>query len=255
MRGWVKARDIAVFPSRNELKKYAGSDRFLVVTGESAKIYKEPACLTLLRRASMGTIIPLSGSAQNGETYRVWMPYRKADGRAGVAGAYISKKSDVSTQYPAYSQANIIRQAFKLLGQRYGWGGQYNGRDCSGFVHDVFLSMGVAFPRDSKQQAIIGIQLGFFEYGENEAEKKRALDHARPGLTLLKMPHHQMIYLGKVNGQYYIIHSTWAERIGYDQIKDEKNRINQVVVSDLNLNGDSYIGSLFYRIIAMNEID
>jgi cell wall-associated NlpC family hydrolase len=263
VRGWVKAKDIAIFPNRGELKKYAGSDHFLVVTGESVKVYKDSQRTILLQKPSMGTVIPLAAAEKSQGTktssgsgnYVVWMLYRKEGGGAGVAKAYINKSSDVSKKFPAYSQANIIRQAFKLLGQRYGWGGQYNGRDCSGFVHDVFLSMGVAFPRDSKQQAIVGTQLGFFKPNEDDAGKKAALNSARPGLALIKMPHHQMMYLGKVNGEHYVIHSTWAERTGGDPKKDAKNRINQVVVSDLELNGRSYVGSLFDRIVSINEID
>ncbi len=261
VRGWVKAKDIAVFPSRDDLKKYAASDKFFVVTGESASVFKDPARTTLLQRASMGTVIPRAPipssqlAAGSSEPYTVWMPYRKSDGSAGVAKAYISRKSDVQRNYPVYSQANILRQAFKLLGFRYGWGGQYNGRDCSGFVHDVFLSFGIAFPRDSKQQSLVGIQLGFFEPFEEDIQKEKALGSLRPGLALLKMPKHQMIYLGQIGKQHYVIHSTWAERTGQDPRKDEKNRINQVVVSDLNLNGNSYIGSLFDRIVSINEIE
>ena len=118
-----------------------------------------------------------------------------------------------------------------------------------------FLSLGVAFPRDSKQQSQIGTQLGHFQPFQDDAEKRAILKSARPGITLMKMPHHQMIYLGTVNGQFYAIHSTWAERIGQDPQLDEKRRINQVVVSDLNLNGKSYLGGLFERIVSMNEVD
>jgi hypothetical protein len=71
----------------------------------------------------------------------------------------------------------------------------------------------------------------------------------------MKMPHHQMIYLGMVNDQFYTIHSTWAERTGSDRMADEKNRINQVVVSDLELNGRGWCGSLFDRILSINEVD
>ncbi len=283
VRGWVQAKDIAVFPSRDEMKKYARSNRFLVVTGESTRLFKKADLIQVLLRPSMGTVIPLAspGTSEGirsvtkkterldagqavGKTtkvdsvpgaYVVWVPYRKEGGSAGLTKGYINKKSDVTQGYPAYTQANAIRQAFKLLGQRYGWGGMYNGRDCSGFVHDVFLSLGVDLPRDSKQQALIGTQLGFFEPGESDAEKQMILRDARPGITLLKMPHHQMIYLGKVGDQFYVIHSTWAERIGPDPVKDEKRRINQVVVSDLDLNGNSYVGSLFDRIVSMNEVD
>ncbi len=67
------------------------------------------------------------------------------------------------------------------------------------------------------------------------------------------MPKHQMLYLGEENGQFYVIHCTWAERIS--MTSDDKRRINQVVVSDLELNGKSYIGSLFERIISISEIN
>ena len=257
VRGWVKAKDIAVFPGRDDLKTYSRSKRFLVVTGESVRVYRDAGLKEMISRPTMGTVIPRAeaAGASSQAAYAVWMPYRKDDGSAGLMKAYIGKKSDVKTDFPAYTQANIIRQAFKLLGQRYGWGGMYNGRDCSGFVHDVFLSLGIAFPRDSKQQSMIGTQLGFFEPFQNDAEKKAVLKSARPGITLMKMPHHQMIYLGMVNGQFYTIHSTWAERTGQDPKLDEKRRINQVVVSDLTLNGRSYVGSLFDRIVSINEVD
>lgn len=268
VRGWVKSKDVAVFESRDDVQKYLRPGRFLVVTGESCRIFRDSDLKEMIYRASMGTILPVvrssektgksekdSAGEQKSGPYTVWMPFQKDDGRAGLMKAYVSRKSDVMKTFPTYSQANILRQAFKLLGARYGWGGMYNGRDCSGFVHDVFLSLGVDFPRDSKQQAMVGTQLGFFTPFQDDANKTAALKSARPGLTLIKMPHHQMMYLGTVNAQYYVIHSTWAERTGDDPQVDAKNRINQVVVSDLNLNGRSYIGSLFDRIVSINEVD
>ena len=255
VRGWVKAKDIAIFEGREELKTRLKSGGFLVVTGESVRVFRDAALKDVFQRPSMGTVIPMASSKSSEGPYPVWMPYRKESGDVGLTKCYISRKSDVTKGFPVYSQANVIRQAFKLLGARYGWGGMYNGRDCSGFTHDVFLSMGVDLPRDSKQQAMVGTQLGYFERFQNDAEKKATLKSARPGITLMKMPHHQMIYLGTVNDQFYAIHSTWAERTGDDQVADEKNRINQVVVSDLELNGRSWVGSLFDRILSINEVD
>ncbi|MFH1800806.1 MAG: SH3 domain-containing protein [Candidatus Omnitrophota bacterium] len=255
VRGWVKAKDIAIFEGREELKTRLKSGGFLVVTGESVRVFRDATLKDVFQRPSMGTVIPMASSKSSDGPYPVWIPYRKDGGTVGLTKCYISRKSDVTKGFPVYSQANVIRQAFKLLGARYGWGGQYNGRDCSGFTHDVFLSMGVDLPRDSKQQAMVGTQLGYFEPFQNDAERKATLRSARPGITLLKMPKHQMIYLGTVNDQFYVIHSTWAERTGDDPVADEKNRINQVIVSDLELNGRSYIGSLFDRILSINEVD
>ncbi len=251
VRGWVKSKDIAIFKTQKELQNKAKSERFLAVTGESIPVCLDSECHEKYQRPSMGTILPLVQKTEG--SYIVSIPLRSINGSVLLKNYYVSRHSDVHEGFPAFTQRNIIRQAFKLLGARYGWGGMYYGRDCSGFTHDVFLSMGVDMPRDSAQQALIGTQLGHFERYKNEDEKTAALREGTPGITLLKMPLHMMLYIGEVDGRFFIIHSTWAERIS--MTSDEKNRINQVVVSDLSLNGHSYVGSLFDRIIAMNELD
>jgi len=225
------------------------------VTGESVPVFSDATLKDVFQRPSMGTVIPAAASKSSEGPHPVWIPQRRDDGSVTLRKCYISRKSDVTKGFPVYSQANVLRQAFKLLGARYGWGGQYNGRDCSGFTHDVFLSFGIDMPRDSKQQAMVGTQLGHFQPFQDEEPRVAALRSARPGITLLKMPKHIMIYLGALNGQFYVIHSTWAERTGDDRAADEKNRINQVVVSDLDLNGRSYLGSLFDRVLSINEVD
>lgn len=250
-RGWVKARDIALFPTRDQLKKFVKADSFLVVTGESIPVFRDPALQTVSQNPSMGTFLPLAGKTEN--AYLLWMPIRQSNGPVLLRHAYVDFQSDVSVGFLPFTQRNVIRQSFKLLGARYGWGGTYNGRDCSGFTHDIFLTMGLDMPRGSKEQGFVGTQLNHFRYKEDTEAKLAFLKAAVPGITLMRMPKHQMLYLGQENGQFYAIHSTWAERIS--MTSDEKNRINQVVVSDLSLNGNSYLGSLFDRIISMNEID
>ena len=249
-RGWVKSRDIALFKTRDALKKMVKSPDFLVVTGESIPIFSTPELQHASQRPSMGTILPLAGKNENG--FEIWMPHRESDSTVSIRKAYLGPKSDVTEGFLPYTQGNIIRQAFKLLGARYGWGGTYNGRDCSAFTHDIFLSLGIEMPRGSKDQTFAGTQINHFEPYEDDEGKIAAIRSATPGATLLRMPHHQMLYLGEENGNFYAIHCTWAERIS--MTSDEKNRINQVVVSDLTLNGNSYLGSLFDRIISVSEV-
>ncbi|MBI4358004.1 MAG: SH3 domain-containing protein [Candidatus Omnitrophica bacterium] len=254
VRGWVMSKNIALFPNQRALQERAESKSFLVATGESALICSDSGCSAELQRASMGTVVPLLGDAS--DAYVVSMPFRGVDGNVNLGKGYVTKTSDVENQFPSFTQANVIRQAFKLLGARYGWGGMYKGRDCSGFTQDVFLSLGVDMPRDSKQQAMVGTPLGSFEPFEGAAQKVGILENmATPAITLLRMPLHLMLYLGEVDGKHYVIHSTWAERIGQDPVKDEKRRINQVVVSDLSLNGNSYLGDLFDRTVQINEVN
>ncbi len=250
-RGWVLAKDLALFPSLAAMKDRAASDSFLMITGDRIPIYAADDHTKLLQRVSMGTRIPLRTSSAAG--YRILLPIRKSSGQVSVQEGWISPQSDVHIGFPVYSQANAIRQAFKLLGARYGWGGTYEGRDCSGFTHDVFLSLGLDLPRNSQDQAFVGTKLGAFKPFSDVDNKIAALHEARPGITLIAMHHHMMLYIGFENDQFYIIHSTWAERISKKD--DTKNRINQVVVSDMNLNGRSYLGSLFDRFISINELD
>lgn len=250
-RGWVKSEDIALFSTRDELRKYGKSKSFLVVTGESIPIYPTSDLQNPIQISSMGTVLPLA--AQESDAYVVWLPSRGADGKVIFGKGYVDRKSDVSEGYLPFTQRNIIRQAFKMLGARYGWGGTYHGRDCSGFTQDVYLTVGVDMPRGSKEQGFTGTQLGWFHYKEDAEAKSAVLRSAIPGITILRMPKHLMLYLGEINGQFYVIHSTWAER--YSMTSDAKNRINQVVVSDLTLNGQSYLGTLFDRVIEISEVN
>src|SRR5690606_37454135 len=70
------------------------------------------------------------------------MPVREPDGRLSFAPALLPTRADSSADYLPLTAGNIIDQGFKLLGERYGWGHAYGTRDCSGFVSEVYRSMG-----------------------------------------------------------------------------------------------------------------
>jgi cell wall-associated NlpC family hydrolase len=59
---------------------------------------------------------------------------------------------DTAPDYLPLTRANVIRQAFKFLGERYGWGHSFNARDCSGFTNDVYRSFGILMPPNSGAQ-------------------------------------------------------------------------------------------------------
>ncbi|HCM42943.1 MAG TPA: hypothetical protein DIS66_06510 [Candidatus Omnitrophica bacterium] len=251
-RGWIKSRDIAIFETKEKLKSYVERKRdFLVVTGLDIPVFSNPGLTEVRAVAQMGTRLPLQG--ETGNYFESLLPVRGQGGAVVLEKILVSKASDVSKGRLPYTQRNIIRQAFKLLGARYGWGGFYDGRDCSGFTFDVFMSMGLDMPRNSKEQGVIGTFLNGFEPFKSEQQKIATLAIAKEGITLIRMPSHIMLYLGQINGLHYVIHSTWAER--YSMTDDSKNRINQTVVSDLTLNGKSRVGSLFHRIVSINEVN
>src|SRR3546814_16455484 len=65
------------------------------------------------------------------------------DGSLRIVPALLPRTADVSADYLPLTHANLIRQAFKFLGERYGWGHSYGTRDCSGFVSEVYRSFGL----------------------------------------------------------------------------------------------------------------
>ena len=55
----------------------------------------------------------------------------------------------------------ILREARRLLGAPYFWGGKTRlGIDCSGLVQTAFATQGIALPRDSNQQVLAGRLVG-----------------------------------------------------------------------------------------------
>ena len=97
------------------------------------------------------------------------------DGRLQLAPALIPRGQDARVGDLPLSRANLLRRAFKLLGERYGWGHDYAGRDCSGFLSDVFATFGVRMPRNTGDQA----KSPAFEHQSFDAAASREGTHAR----------------------------------------------------------------------------
>jgi hypothetical protein len=107
-------------------------------------------------------------------------------------------------------------------------------------------------PRNSKEQATVGTDLGLVE-GKTEKEKQKLLDQSTPLATTLQLPGHIMLYLGKEKGKYYAIHSLWGiQKSGKTGPIVEK--IGKVVVSDLSLGRKGPNRSLLDRLTDIRMI-
>jgi len=73
----------------------------------------------------------------------VQLPVREADGRLKLVPALLPRSQDTAADYLALTPRLLLQQAFKFLGERYGWGHDYDTRDCSGFVSEIYRSFGV----------------------------------------------------------------------------------------------------------------
>ena len=213
---WVEAKAIAEGDKATVLA-HAQRTPYRVVTGAKPRTVftrEEPRLSEL--QLDMGVRMPLADVAPdkpvNGQhPYASWildLPVRDAEGRLAFAPALLQKNADSAADYLPLTRANLIRQSFKFLGERYGWGHAYNGRDCSGFVSEVYRSMGVQLPRNTSDQAVSPVfARTHFEAGDSREKRMAAVKALEIG-DLIYIPGHVMMYIGKIDGQPYVIHDT-----------------------------------------------
>lgn len=211
---WTEA-DAVAQGTRDAVLAYARRTPYRVITGAKPRTVftrEEPRLSEL--QLDMGTRVPLAavapGQPVNGQhPYTAWtldLPVRDTDGRLAFSPALLPKIADSSGDYLPLTRANLLRQAFKFLGERYGWGHAYNGRDCSGFVSDVYRSMGVQLPRNTGDQAKSPVFIRTrFEPGDPR-EKRMAAVRAMQVGDLIYIPGHVMMYIGEIDGLPYVIH-------------------------------------------------
>jgi cell wall-associated NlpC family hydrolase len=240
---WVR-QDKVVVGQQSEIIAYKNSTRFLVVTGSKVTTNFNPHAPAISElQLDMGVRLPLADpntllrnvDGQNPHaSHAVQLPVRNKDGELNFRTALIARSQDVHLGYLPYTRRNIIRQAFKFLGERYGWGHSYNARDCTGLVSEVYRTVGILLPRNSVQQGSspIGDNIRFSP-DDTAEEKLRAIGSADVG-DLLYSTGHVMLYLGTIDGQPWVIHDLSGSG-GVDQDgKYGEGALNGVSVTPLS---------------------
>ena len=248
--GWVQAEKIAI-SKRAEFEAYLAATSFVVVTSAEADLYLDEARANFYDHIRMGVKL-LEVTSPAPDVYAVKLATRTRRGGIEFKTAYV-KKDQASAGYLPYTPRSVLEQAFKMLNEPYGWGGMYGGQDCSRLLQEVFATVGITLPRDSKDQARTGQNLAAFKEDEPLSRKLAALKKAPVGSVVLPMKGHIMLYLGTVNGRPYAVHSLWGYREPSEE-GDIVRVINRVEVSDLYLGEDSQKGPLLKRMNAIRSI-
>ncbi len=256
IRGWIRARDLAVAKEKAEVTDYSEAKDRLVVTGNSVTIFGDLSLWQPAFTAQMGDSFPLlrtpGGSKRVRASDVIRIPSRGDSGSLSIRKGYLRASEDVHQGFLPYTQENAARQAFKMLRHPYGWGDRLGGRDCSRFIMDLFRTFGILMPRNSKEQAMVGMALGSVQE-KSIQEKRKVLDQSVPLTTTVRLPGHIMFYLGKDKGRHYVIHSIWGvQKSG--KASPSLQKIGKAVVSDLSLGEKGPNGSLLDRITDVRVI-
>lgn len=193
--GWIP-RDKVVLGSKEDIINYTERESFLVVIDRQINI--------LGKLYDMGVRIPLKEEKE--DSYIILLPEANLNGVFQPVERKIPKSLGLNLGYLPYTRENIISQAFKFKDEPYGWGGLNNTRDCSAFIGDIYRSFGLKLPRNTQDQGpkSLGQEIEFNHLGTYE-EKLEKLEKTPP-LSVLYMPGHAMLYLGKDGDEHFIIH-------------------------------------------------
>ncbi|MFH1857711.1 MAG: SH3 domain-containing protein [Candidatus Omnitrophota bacterium] len=252
LRGWTQKENVALFTDKKALVAYQKGER-LIVAERQIPFYPSPLGGPIGGWV-FGTVIYSPFLEEEGDFYRIARPVRRPEGDVVFSPVYV-RREDIQREFLPLTQRQILMQGFKLFGAPYGWGGLRGGWDCSGFLRDVFLTMGLELPRNSGPQSRVGKILAAFPKGTPLLKKKAILEKSIPAASFVKLENHIMLYLGESDDRYYVLHAT----AGYRQkealwkgFREEVVVSFRVLVSDMELGEGTSKGSLLERTVSVN---
>lgn len=252
--GWIPVEDVALCANKKEwLSAWdIPADQVLVVYGN--KVYTDAsnsAPETARRMLTVGTVLEqapelaadqLVNNRSPFHNYVVYLPVRRGDGTYEKKLALIPETAKVSEGYLPLTQENIAMVALSNLGDAYGWGGMMGVEDCSGLVRTVYACFGLKIGRNGNWQWNMNMEKIDMTNMSLE-EKCLVLDELPLGAALC-FTGHEMLYLGKVNGKYYVL-STASSCLSQETGK--RLRTRDVMINTLEMrrpNGNTWISEL-----------
>ena len=236
---WVEKRFVAE-GTREMVFAYVQKTPYLVVTGATVKTVFTPELPPVSElQLDMGVRVPLladwpTGEPVNGQhpytAHVIELPWRNPDGTLNFAPALLPRTADTSRDYLPLSRANLLRQGFKFLGERYGWGHSYNARDCSGFVSEVYRSFNVRLPRNTRDQAVTpAVNRIEFSAADDHERRLAQLRDTQVG-DLIYIPGHVMMVIGHDRGMPYVIHDVTG--VSY---RDASGAVRRVLLNGVSV--------------------
>ena len=253
--GWVAAADVALCADKDEWLSAWDfpSEKTLVVYGD--KVYTEMSlsgAQTSNLLLTMGTALELADIENPNilidnraayQNYAVWVPIRNEDGSYAKKLTLIPEHADVSAGYLPLTEKNIAKVAFGALGNTYGWGGALLSDDCSGYIRNVYKCFGMELARNTTWQS--SMPMAKVNMTDMCREERLTVLDALPFGSILFFNGHEMLYLGKENGKYYVISATGNILEPKEGLN--RQRIRSTIINTLDTrraNGVTWLDSL-----------
>ncbi len=201
--GWVPVRDIARV-SRAFIRRFK-TGRYAMAVRDNMMLYHNRRRVSLVK---LGTLFPMDRQGRH-----LLLATRSPGGEARIATVKRPSLGMVAPKPLAFTPANLTYIARQLKRDPYGWGGIAYGRDCSATTRDFFGVFGIFLRRNSSDQVKDGAQVIDIKPLKGRAKKDAILKHARPFRSLLYVPGHIGIYLGRYKNEPILMHTYWGVRL------------------------------------------
>jgi len=130
-----------------------------------------------------------------------------------------------------FNETNVLHVSSQLLGEKYGWGGFLDNRDCSAMTKDFFAPFGIWLPRNSASQKDAGEYL--LLKGLNDKEKEKMIKtHGIAFLSLIYLQGHVMLYAGTVDDKVMVMHNAWGLKTSSFGTEG-RHILGKAIISDL----------------------
>lgn len=252
--GWIPAEDVAICKDKAEWESawVIPEDQVLVVYGNKEytdESYTAPE--TARRMLGQGTRLELVTDLEPDQlvnnrspyhNYVIYLPVRDEDGRYEKKMALLPETAKVSVGFLPLTMENIAMVALQNLGDAYGWGGMMDVEDCSGLIRTIYACFGLEIGRNGNWQWNMNMEK--IDMANMSIEEKLLILDELPLGAALCFSGHEMMYLGKENGKYYVI-STVSSIMSPDTGK--RLRTRDVMINTLDVkraNGQSWLQAL-----------
>ncbi len=200
VNGWIKRGDIALV-DENFIKNFK-TGKYAITIKDDLWLVKDKRVISLVK---LGTIFPIKNN--------YLLTAIKVKNIASIAKLKAIPKNLVAKKPIPMTPKNVALIAKELYNEPYGWGGKMQTRDCSATTRDFFAPFGIFLPRNSSKQAKRGKEHIYIKGLPKNIKKETIINRAKPFRSLLFVPGHIGIYLGKYKKEPVIMHTYWGVRL------------------------------------------
>ncbi|EFX42262.1 SH3 domain-containing C40 family peptidase [Helicobacter suis] len=242
--GWVKVENLARI-APDTIKEILNFKNYLTPTQDKIPLHDSYG--HFVSYAHMGEIF-----AQVPHMLTQVYTYAKdTNGFVKLVPTYMDSKK--FTTFPRPLNTRVMAAVIDtMLGQKYGWGGANQNRDCSAFTRDSFANFGILLPRNSLAQVRYANNMVDLSHMKARNKEAYIIKHATPFATILWLKGHIMLYLGVRHRRAIVAHNVWAISVSRLSKKHTYN-IGKAVITTLKL-GKEHQGLLAHSNLLIDRI-